>query len=340
MGTKQLNLGVVGATGMVGEEFLKILKARNFPVGELRLFASDNSVNKKISFGGKEILVQSLSEKAFAGLDLVFFSSGDAISKTWAPLACRDGAFAVDNSAAFRMSPEVPLVVPEVNGELLKKLKSPTIIANPNCSTIQLVMALAPLEKAFGVSKVFVATYQAVSGAGKIAREELLSQIHAPDASPVASVFPHPIAFNVIPQIGSFSENGFCTEEEKIMAETKKILSKPNLSVSAFTVRVPTLNSHCEAAWVTVSKTVERRELLGALKKMPGLEVYDESNSANYPLATYASGKDPVYVGRIHRSLDDEYTWLMWIVADNLRKGAALNGVQIAERIFDLESAP
>jgi aspartate-semialdehyde dehydrogenase len=228
------------------------------------------------------------------------------------------------------MSDQILLCVPEVNGDELPKANSPQIIANPNCSTIQLVVALKPLCDRFGVSRVNVATYQAVSGAGKAAREELLEQSRGGVSSP--KVFSQPIAYNCLPQIGSFSADGFCGEETKIMRETKKILNDAELKISAWTVRVPALNSHSEACWITLKTPVSKSDIISALEGAPGLKVMSEPK--DYPTALAASGTDDVYVGRIHQDLDSPDTWLMWIVADNIRKGAALNGLQIAERIF------
>lgn len=335
-----MKLGVVGATGMVGEEFLKIMAQRKFPVDELRLFASDRSAGSKISYQGREWAVQTLRAGCFDGLELVFFSSGDDISRDWAPLAVKAGAFAVDNSAAFRMTDNITLCVPEVNGDLLPKKSTPQIIANPNCSTIQLVMALKPLDDQFGISDVKVSTYQAVSGAGKAAQSELLDQVSAHGSSnpPKPQIFPHPIAFNCLPQIGSFNEQGFCGEETKIIRETKKILRRPDLKVSAWTVRVPALNSHSESTWITLKKPAKKADVISALKAMPGVVVVDDAaNPSQYPTALTTSGQDPVYVGRIHEDLDSPGTWMLWIVSDNIRKGAALNGIQIAERIFDIK---
>lgn len=335
------NLGVVGATGMVGEVFLQLLQERKFPVKTLKLFASDRSAGQTRQFNGREIMVETLNEKCFDGLDLVFFSSGDDISREWGPKAVRAGAMAVDNSAAFRMDPEKLLVVPEVNGHLLQGRK-PALIANPNCSTIQLVVALNPLRKDFGLESVHVATYQAVSGAGRAGQEELGAQLKdwAQDAARKPAnpqTFPHPIAMNAIPQIGSFQDNGFCTEELKIMRETKKILGDDSFRVSAFTVRIPAWNAHSEAAWVRLKRKATREEILASLHRQHGLTVEDNPKDAIYPLALNWSEKDPVAVGRIHQDLEDPQTWMLWIVADNLRKGAALNGIQIAERIFDIK---
>jgi aspartate-semialdehyde dehydrogenase len=338
---KKINVGVVGATGVVGETFLQILEERNFPLGDLRLFASENSQGKTLNCQSRSFPVEQLSDNCFKGLDLVFFSSGDDISKEWAPKAVAAGAFAVDNSAAFRMDDQYPLVVPEVNGDLLPRPGSPTIIANPNCSTIQLVVALAPLAKKYGVSQVRVASYQSVSGAGRNGIEELLETtrvaLEGEDVT-TSATFPQPIAFNCVPQIGKIGDDGFCTEEIKIMKETRKILRLPQLSVSAFTVRVPTLNAHAEAAWVTLGKSgVSLGDVEATLSQAQGLEIPNQALGPVYPTQKSAAGRDNVFVGRIHKDPNDDNTWLMWIVADNLRKGAALNGLQIAEHIFDLK---
>lgn len=335
---KKLKIGVVGATGMVGKSFMQTLEERRFPVAELRPFASENSLGKSIRLQGQDYPLQVLKPGCFEGLDLVFFSSGDDISKEWAPVAEKAGAWAVDNSAAFRMNPDYPLVVPEVNGDLLARSPKPTIVANPNCSTIQLVVTLNPLMQKFGLESVRVASYQAVSGAGQAAYDELLEQVRGYDGTtaPRAVNFAHPIAFNCIPQIGSFNDQGFTSEEVKIMKETRKILRNSEIKVSAFTVRVPVLNGHAEAVWVTLKKDVTREEILNVLSNAEGVVVQDDPKSSVYPQQRLASGQDPVYVGRIHQDLDDPKTWLMWVVADNIRKGAALNGIQIAERIFDI----
>jgi aspartate-semialdehyde dehydrogenase len=321
----------------VGEEFLKLIIERATPVEELRLFASDRSVGQTRTVSGKSIPIQSLSEKSFAGLDAVFFSSGDDISATWAPVAVKANAFAIDNSANFRLEPSVPLIVPEVNAQDLPPRELPSIVANPNCSTIELVLALKPLQDHFGISQVRVATYQAVSGAGRGAREELVEHTRAAlegTAPPNPQVFPQSIGFNCLPQIGTIGEDGFCSEERKIRLETRKILDLPNLKISAWTVRVPVLNAHSEAVWVTLETGATRSELLSALKTMPGLNVF--SAEAEYPTALTTSGQNAVSVGRIHQDPDDPKTWLMWIVGDNLRKGAALNGLQIAEKLFGI----
>ena len=335
-----INVGIVGATGLVGELFLKLMREREFPVGELRLFASERSNGTTITFAGRAITVEVPARGRFRGLDLVFFSSGDDVSREWAPVAVSEGAVAVDNSGAFRMDPAVALVVPEVNSTTLPPAGQPALIANPNCSTIQLVMTLAPLVRDFNVESVHVASYQAVSGAGTLGQTELRDQLKAwvgDQPEPAPSIFPVAIANNCVPQIGGFDDRGFCTEEAKIMRETKKILDRADLRVSAFTVRVPVWNVHSEAAWVRFDREVSRDEVLASLGTQSGLRV--DAGPA-YATARDRDGSDPVAVGRVHRDQDDPRTWLMWIVADNLRKGAALNGIQIAEKIFGLRAAP
>lgn len=329
---KSLRLGIVGATGMVGETFLQLLEERQTPVSELRLFASEQSLGKKIEWRGQQIPLAVLAPGCFKGLDVVFFSSGDNISKEWAPQAAKDGAYAIDNSAAFRMDGNTALVVPEINFAHITS-KQPQVIANPNCSTIQLVMALEPL-KAFGLESVHVASYQSVSGAGKEAMMDLSQQTQDFLTAGKASAgknFVRPIAFDCHPAIGSLDDDGFCSEENKIVAETKKILGLPNLKVSAFTVRVPTYISHCEAVWVTLNKTCTKAEIVQALQ-FPGVVVDDTLEG--FPSVHATRGKDDVYVSKIRQSRDFPNTWLMWVVADNIRRGAASNGLFIAEKLF------
>ncbi|MEQ1875224.1 MAG: aspartate-semialdehyde dehydrogenase [Bdellovibrionia bacterium] len=341
-----LNVGVVGATGMVGKEFLKILEERKFPVQELRLFAGAKSEGSNVNFRGRPHTVSTLANGCFKGLHIVFFSAGAPISKEWAPKAVKEGALAVDNSSAYRMVNDVPLVVPEVNGHLLPVAGKPALIANPNCSTIQLAIVLNPLKEKFGLREVRVASYQSVSGAGKEAVEELKQQsidVLTKNVSPTdlkATVLPHPIAFNNIPQIGDFDEHGYSEEETKIINETRKILDLHDLRVTAFAVRTPTLNAHSEAVWVTLKEAATRETILKTLRPAPGVEVIDDPQSQKYPLNIVASGRDPVYVGRIRQDPVDPKTWLFWIAADNIRKGAALNGIQIAEQVFDLNRTP
>jgi aspartate-semialdehyde dehydrogenase len=328
---KPLKVGLVGATGVVGETFINLLEEYAYPVEEFRPFASQNSEGLKLFLAGHEWAVQTLKPGCFNGLDMVFFSSGDDISKEWAPQAVKAGAFAIDNSNAFRMEQNISLVVPEVNGHLLSRDSKPQIIANPNCSTIQLTVALKPLLDHYGIEDVVVSTYQAVSGAGLPGYEELLEQtknFQIPDHE--GKAFPKQILFNCIPQIGSFDQDGYCSEEIKIMNETPKILGQADLKVSAFTVRIPALNSHSEAVWVTLKKDVSREDLLKTMDDFPGLAMMD----TDYPTPLEVSGEEPVFVGRVHQDRHNPKKWLMWVVSDNLKKGAALNGLQIADLIF------
>lgn len=332
-----MNIGVVGATGMVGEVFIDILGKRKFPITNLRLFASEKSTGLKIHAADRDWPVESLKRGCFKNLDLVFFSSGDDISAEWAPQAAEAGAFAIDNSAAFRMHKKIPLIVPEVNSHKIPPKSKPGIIANPNCSTIQLVVALQALKK-FGLKEIRLATYQSVSGAGKAGRDELLAQtreqLSGGKIKTPAKTFTHKIAFNCIPQIGAFNDQGFCSEEVKIIKETRKILELPKLHVSAFTVRVPSLNAHAEAVWVTFDKRPNHQAVLSALKNGQGLKLIEQTEDKNFPTQRMASGQNPVFVGRVHQDPNDPHTWLMWVVADNILKGAALNAIQIAEYIF------
>jgi aspartate-semialdehyde dehydrogenase len=353
MAVGDIRVGVVGATGVVGETFLLLLDERAFPFSELRLFASDTSKGLKRTVDGREFSVTTLTDGCFDGLDIVFFSISDEISKEWAPKAVKSGAIAIDNSGAFRMDEGVILGVPEVNGDLLPRLKvgeragsQAQVIANPNCSTIQLVVALKPLADRYGLDFVRVSSYQSVSGAGKAGLEELLEQtkLAVEGETPTkGKTFPKVIAFDSIPQIGSFvtdgsMDDGFCSEELKIMKETRKIMRLPSLSVSAFTVRVPTLNSHAETVWVTLKKPVgSLKEIESVLAEGKGIEVFARGTGPmDYPTQAQASGEDPVYIGRVHRDPNEPNTWMMWVVSDNLRKGAALNGIQIAEAVYGL----
>lgn len=331
---KAINLGIVGATGLVGETFLKILEEYKTPINELRLFASEQSLGKKIAFRGKEIAVQTLTPNCFRGLDVVFFSSGDSISLEWAPKAVADGAFAIDNSAAFRMDPHTALVVPEVNFQHITNPKKPQIIANPNCSTIQMILPLEAL-KPLGLVSVRVASYQSVSGAGKEAIEDLKVQSQAVlnNQTPQAGKnFVRPIAFDCHPIIGSLDDDGFCSEENKIVAETKKILSLPQLKVSAFTVRVPTLNSHAEAVWLEVQKETDSKEIYSLLKAFKGITVIEDKK--DFSSLSAVTNKDDVFVSRLKKVRDFANTWQMWVVADNIRRGAATNGLLIAQKLF------
>ncbi|RMF97570.1 MAG: aspartate-semialdehyde dehydrogenase [Candidatus Schekmanbacteria bacterium] len=328
------NVAVVGATGAVGNEMVSLLEERNFPVKNLRLLASERSLGKRIKFKGEDIPVEVLSKDSFKGIDYALFSAGAARSKEFCPIAAESGAVAVDNSSAFRMEPDVPLVVPEVNPHAAFKHKG--IIANPNCSTIQMVVALKPLHDYAKIKRVVVATYQSVSGAGKRAMEELASQSR--DILNMKEIriekFPHQIAFNCLPHIDVFLDNGYTKEEMKMVNETKKIMEDDSIAVTATTVRVPVFLSHSEAVNVEFENdiTVEKaRELLG---NFPGIVVVDDVKNAKYPLAIYAAGKNEVFVGRIRKDVTVKSGLDMWVVADNLRKGAATNAVQIAELLI------
>ena len=329
-------VAVVGATGAVGEQMLEVLERRDFPVGKLLPLASARSVGKEVTFRGEAYPVRELTAQSFAGVDLALFSAGASVSRDFAPAAAAAGAWVVDNTSHFRMHDDVPLVVPEVNPGHLKDAPR-RIIANPNCSTIQMVVALEPLHRAAGMKRVVVSTYQAVSGAGRRAMEELEAQARAFAAGeplPAPDKFPHPILFECLPHIGAFLESGDTVEEQKMVQETRKIFGLPHLAVTATTVRVPVMVGHSEAVNVETERALpadRARELLAAA---PGVELLDEPAAARYPLARPAAGTDPVYVGRVRQDPSVPHGLNMWVVADNLRKGAALNAVQIAELLF------
>ncbi len=323
------NLAIVGATGLVGSSFLNLIKERNLSHQSLSLFASQKNHGKLVYFNKKQYCISSLKEGCFKGIDVAFFSAGGKISQEWIPQAVKEGCTVIDNSSVFRMQNDVPLVVPEINKESIKK--SDKIIANPNCSTIQLCLVLHPLQKEFGLKRVHVATYQSLSGAGMKALETLKSETKsALEKSFNSNSHSFNYAFNCIPQIGDIKGDGFSVEDTKMQLETQKILNLPGLMISTFTVRVPTLVSHGEVLWVQLeNKPQSRQALINALKKQRGLKVMDLPNQ--YPTNNTASHKDDVYVGRIHQDNQDSSTWLMWVCGDNLKKGAALNGIQIAE---------
>ncbi len=331
MGSRELVVAVVGATGVVGREFLLILEERQFPVSEVRLYASGRSAGEALLFRGREVVVQNLAQADFKGVDLVLSSPGAAVSREFAPRAVAAGAVVVDNSSAFRMEPDVPLVVPEVNPEAARRHRG--IIANPNCSTIQLVVVLWPIHRAFGLRRVVVSTYQAVSGAGHKAMEELMSQCVALlNQRPVRiEKFPHQIAFNVLPHIDVFEEDGSTREEAKVVRESRKIMGLPDLRIVVTAVRVPVMNGHSEAVYVETERPCSPQAVREVLAAAPGLVVYDDPAEAAYPMPLLASGRDEVFVGRIRRDASVENGVALWVCADNLRKGAALNAVQIAE---------
>lgn len=341
---KGYNVAVVGATGAVGQQMIKTLESRDFPISTLTLLSSKRSAGTKVSYKEKEIVVQEATPDSFKGIDIALFSAGGGVSKDLAPHAVRHGAIVVDNTSAFRMDEEVPLVVPEVNEEDLRKHKG--IIANPNCSTIQMVVALQPLKEKYGLSKVLVSTYQAVSGSGAAAVEELNSQTQAilnneefePKILPVKSDKKHyQIAFNAVPQIDVFTENGFTYEEMKMINETKKIMHADDLKVAATCVRIPVATGHSESVYFELDNdqvtVAEIKELLGSA---PGIVLQDDPSNQIYPMPADCVGSNDVFVGRIRQDLDVKNGFHMWVVSDNLLKGAAWNSVQIAESLIKL----
>ena len=330
-----VNVAVVGATGAVGKEMIDILEERNFPVDELRLLASKRSQGKKIKFQGKDVTVEELNKNSFEGIDIGLFSAGGDLSKEFAPIAVKSGAVVVDNTSAFRMDKDVPLVVPEVNSKEIKNHKG--IIANPNCSTIQMVLVLKPLHDEAVLKRIVVSTYQAVSGAGLKAIDELEKEtksILAKDGQFKRNIFPHQIAFNVLPQIDVFLENGYTKEEMKMINETKKIMGCDTIEITATTVRVPVYRSHSESVNIETEQKITCDRAKELLANFPGISVVDDLSKQLYPLASEAAGKDDTFVGRIREDDSIANGLNLWIVSDNLRKGAALNAVQIAEKLL------
>jgi aspartate-semialdehyde dehydrogenase len=321
-------VAVVGATGLVGRMMLRVLEERDFPIRELRVLASERSAGTSVRFHDREYIVAPVTAEAFDGVDVALFSAGGAASKEWAPVAVAHGAVVIDNSSAWRMDEDVPLVVPEVNPHAIPDTK-PRIIANPNCSTIQLVVALRPLQDRYGLKRVFVSTYQAVSGAGQKGIDQFDGELVG--GSPIEMVFPHRIVGNAIPQIAGFLDNGYTAEEMKMVNETRKILDLPTLPVSVSCVRIPVPNAHSEAVHVELERDFELDALRAALATAPGIVLLDEPANNLYPLALDVSGRDEVFVGRLRRDMASPHGVAMWIVADNVRKGAATNAVQIAE---------
>jgi len=329
-------VAVVGATGAVGNEMVSTLESRNFPIERLRLFASERSEGKGLEFKGKEVKVETLKEDSFKGIDIALFSAGAERSKIWAPIAAKSGCVVIDNSSQWRMDPEVPLVVPEVNPDDLKKHKG--IIANPNCSTIQMVVVLKPIHDAARIKRVVVTTFQSVSGTGKKAMDELLEQTRAllSFRSIECKVYPYQIAFNVLPHIDKFLENGYTKEEMKMVNETKKIMGDDSIRVTATTVRVPVFRCHSESLNIETERKLTANEARAVLSTAPGVIVYDAPEKNIYPIPIDVAGRDETYVGRIREDESIENGLNMWIVADNLRKGAALNAVQIAEKLIEM----
>jgi len=326
-------VAIAGATGAVGLEFIKVLEQRKFPVGSIKLLASERSVGKELPFHGKPVKVEKLTKDSFKGIEVALFSAGASRSLEFAPAAASSGAVVVDNSSAFRMDPEIPLVVPEVNAHAIAQYKNRGIIANPNCSTIQMVVALKPIHDAARIKRVVVSTYQAVSGTGLKAIDELLTQTRALLNSQEIQrkVYPHQIAFNCLPHIDAFLDNGYTKEEMKMVNETKKIMEDPTIRVTATTVRVPVLHSHSEAVNIETEKKLTVEAVKEILSRAPGVLVVDNPALNEYPLAIQAAGRDETFVGRIREDESIPNGINMWVVSDNIRKGAALNAVQIAE---------
>ncbi len=330
---KECNIAIVGATGLVGQEFIKILAQRSFPMESIRLLASDRSAGKKLMVNKQEIEVEETTPDSFEGIDIALFSAGSEISRHFSPLAAQSGAVVVDNSAAWRMEPNVPLVVPEVNPEDIEWHSG--IIANPNCSTIQMVVALYPLHKVNPIKRIVVSTYQSVSGTGAAAVEELSVQSRQvlEGQTTIPHVYPHQIAFNVLPEIDVFLDDGYTREEWKMVEETKKIMHASEIAMSATCIRVPVYTGHGEAVWVEFSSPMMPDEVERILVGATGVKILDDNAISLYPHPWMAAGTDEVFVGRIRRDTSHPNGLVMWIVADNLRKGAALNAVQIAEEM-------
>ncbi|MCQ4765459.1 aspartate-semialdehyde dehydrogenase [Cloacibacillus evryensis] len=334
MGAKRV--AVLGATGLVGREMLYTLEQRKFPVSELIPLASPRSAGKKVVFNGEEIGVRAVNEDSFKGVDIALFSAGGKTSKQWAPVAAASGAVVIDNSSAWRMDPEVPLIVPEINAGDVSMAKNKGIIANPNCSTIQAVVVLYPLHKAAGLKYINISTYQSVAGTGKAAIESLRDGAKAAIKGEEYGddVYPHNIAFNLLPHIGPFDEEGISEEEWKMVNESRKIMHIPGLRVSGITVRVPIFRCHGESVTAQFERPLSPAEAREILKNAPGVVVRDDPKNAEYPMPIETAGKDDVCVGRIRRDTGLDNALAMWVVGDNLRKGAALNAVQIAEKLL------
>lgn len=334
---KKLNVAVAGATGAVGGAMLEVLERRDFPLNELRLLASSRSVGKKMSFRGQELEVKLLAQDAFAGIDIALFSAGGDRSLEFAPAAAAAGAVVVDNSSAFRMDPEIPLVVPEVNPHAIAGYRQRGIIANPNCSTIQMLVALKPIHEVAKIKRIVVSTYQAVSGSGAEAIVELEEQVRAwVEGKPLhKNVYPHQIAFNCLPHIDAFLENGYTKEEMKMVNETRKMFEDDSIGITATTVRVPVFYGHSESINIETERKISAAQVKDLMAKAPGVKLVDEPSLARYPLATDCAGKFETLVGRIREDDTIANGINMWVVADNILKGAALNAVQIAEVLAD-----
>ncbi|GAB6875726.1 aspartate-semialdehyde dehydrogenase [Thermaerobacter litoralis] len=331
-------VAVVGATGLVGQQVLRILEERRFPVDELRPLATSRSAGRAVAFGGADWEVREATAEALRGCDFAFFAASGDVSRELAPVAARAGTVVIDKSNTFRMDPEVPLVVPEVNGHALARHRN--LIASPNCSTIQLVVALKPILDRFGLERVVVSTYQAVSGTGAAALEELEAEVRADGQGSgfEPQVYPRPIAFNVLPHCDRFEDEGYTLEEWKLVRESRKILERPDLAVTATAVRVPVRVGHSEAVWLQTREDASVADLRQVLSSAPGVVLVDDPASAAYPTPLEVAGHDEVYVGRVRRDPTAPRAFWLWIVADNLRKGAATNAVQIAEALVGAET--
>jgi len=340
MAGRQFSVAVVGATGLVGREFLRILEGRRFPLKSLRLLASKRSAGSTLCFRGEKLPVEETTESSFEGQDFAFISATTEASHHWVPIAAQAGAIAIDDSSAFRMDPSVPLVVPEVNAADMDG--HARIVAIPNCSTTPLVLALWPLHRVNPVKRIVVSTYQSVSGTGTAGVEELKAQskalaLRADDSTeePAAEVYPYRIAFNLLPHIDSFLDNGYTKEEWKLVQETRKIMHAPDLPICATCVRVPVYTCHSESVSVEFTNPIEAGEARKLMAAQPGIEVADDPARNIYPHPVSATGRDPVYVGRIRKDVAQPNSLALWIVSDNLRKGAALNALQIAEAMVE-----
>ena len=337
MAQKKMNIAVAGATGAVGNQMIRCLEEMDFPVKALHLLASSRSVGRQLRFKGDLIDVKELKENSFKGVDIALFSAGGGTSEKFAPFAAKDGCVVVDNSSAWRMDPQVPLVVPEVNAHAIAQHTAKGIIANPNCSTIQMVVALNPIRQKYGIKRIVVSTYQAVSGTGKKAIDELFDQTRAMInfLDYETRVYPHRIAFNCLPHIDIFLDNGYTKEEMKMVNETRKIMEDDSIGVTATTVRVPVFFGHSESVNIETIEPVSAEDVKVLLENAPGVRVMDEPKKNRYPLATDAAGQDLTLVGRIRNDESVPNGINMWIVADNIRKGAATNTVQIAQILAD-----
>ena len=331
---KGYRVAIVGATGLVGQEFIRVLEQRSFPMSSVKLLASDRSAGKRMFVRHEELEVEETVPESFSDIDIALFSAGGDTSRHFAPIAAESGAVVVDNSSAWRMEPDVPLVVPEVNPEDCKWHKG--IIANPNCSTIQMVVALYPLHKVNRIKRIIVDTYQSVSGTGSAAVEELTTQseqvLEGEETTP--HIYPHQIAFNVLPEIDVFLDNGYTKEEWKMVEETRKIMHAEDIAISATCVRVPVFTGHSEAVHVEFSRPMSPDEARQIFSQAPGIKVLDDNSVSLYPTAWQAAGTDEVFIGRIRQDASHRNSLAMWVVADNLRKGTALNTVQIAEEVI------